>query len=115
MFGWSDGTHVASINMTPQSKQMGLSQWSALNAGTQSNTIGATGQWYENPQWIRISDDGGANVLVWFSRDGVTFNNPYVLAKSSSQLGSSGFTKLVFGMNNQSTASAGYASLLSWA
>jgi hypothetical protein len=115
MFGWSDGTHVASINMTPQSKQMGLSQWSALNAGTQSNTIGATGQWYENPQWIRISDDGGANVLVWFSRDGVTFNNPYVLAKSTSQLGSSGFTKLVFGMNNQSTASAGYASLLSWA
>jgi hypothetical protein len=113
LFGWSDGTKVLAAGMFPQAKTQAVLTYTALTGGSESAVAGQVGQWFDNPNWIQLWDDG-TNVKVGFSRDGVNWNYYYTVSRASSNLGSSGFTYLVFGHNNNTTGDRGYYTMMSW-
>ena len=103
--GWSDGTkcmlgYAGKIAEASAGQHVVISESSlGVFVGTLATvTCGVIG----SDLIQRIRDDG-TNVIWSRSFDGVTFTNTYSVAKSASYLGSSGFTRMVFGPSGNGT------------
>lgn len=112
--GWYDGSnklHV--IALSPQNGSPQVVAVSKYNSPTSYNSgdFGSTQDGLAQPLWLQIADDG-TNISFAFSQDGVNFLTGYSNAKSSSWLGSSGYSNIVVTTNAQKSETT--TTVLSW-
>lgn len=105
-FGFSDGTKCM-LGYTPK---LGDSGWGAMFVvtenplGTFVSTLASSGRGCNGAlSWMKVRNDG-TNVTWSFGTNGVDWSAVYTVSLASSYLGSSGFTRLVFGTNVAGTA-----------
>ncbi len=111
VFGWSDGTKFLVLSFRSDAIYVfsGATHSATPSNLFQSNSIvnSITCPFL----WVQIEDDG-TNAVFSTSRDGVFFTALYSATKSTSNLGASGFTNIIFGTDNYSQNAA--ATLMSW-
>lgn len=116
MLGWSDGTKALIFFMQPNLTRLGSLTNTNINSGSGTQTIGTT--YSTNRQlfvWVKITDDG-TNYKIEASFDGGWYFTVVSGTKSGANLGSSGFTNIVFGMDNEGASPVNIAAILcSWA
>lgn len=101
-FGWYDGTtKLQSIdfsfrNAAAVAPRMVVRDWDTI---TSPSTLRATvPDSVLTPTWCRLQDDG-TTVSFQISFDGVHFATLYSIAKASGFLGSSGYSRIFYGVN----------------
>jgi hypothetical protein len=114
VFGWSDGTkaHAFAVNGNGTPGVLTVVKWTnATTYNAAESLLGTEGRMW-GPVWLQLYDDA-TNISFGFSFDGVNFITVYTVARSSGYLGSTGYTKIIFGLNAYDASC--YSSLLSYA
>jgi hypothetical protein len=105
-FGWSDGTKVHGMGFNGAGTSgIVVNHWSnattyvAQDSSVQISfgTSGGGGAWFP-PIWFQLIDDG-TNIGFAYGYDGTSWLYVFSQARSAGYLGSTGYTKIIFGCN----------------
>jgi hypothetical protein len=114
-FGWSDGTKVHGMGVNGSAPGAGIvvNHWSNATTyvaqdGAHSPGAGAL----IGPIWLQLIDDG-TNIGFGYGFDGQSWNYVFSQARSAGYLGSTGYTKIIFGCNPYDATI--YSTLMSYA
>lgn len=101
--GWSDGTKFDVIGLRLTTSNMTVHEtWTNFSTRNSFDTTLNNGV---NTGWFGLKDDG-TNINMMYSLDGANFVSIFSVAKSSGFLGSSGYTKIAFGLVPESSLGA---------